>query len=100
MIEYFKKSVFEFTTWIHENAESITAVLVSLFTLQKTQIFDILLSDWLSVLFAVFKWLFSIITAGISSYIVHELKTNNYNLIKMFKSIHKKLKKTKIKKRK
>lgn len=81
MISCLKEGFADFGLWIHTNAEDITAISVCLITMQNIEIVN-----------EIFKGLFSIITALLSSYLVHELKKNNYNLIKMIKSIRKKLK--------
>lgn len=81
MVEYLKEGIADFGIWVHNNAEDITAISVCLISMQRIEIFNELLKGGLSIF-----------TALISSYLVHELKKNNYNLIRMFKAQVKKIK--------
>lgn len=80
MIKYIKDSVFSFFSYVYENLEEFSGVGVSLFTFMNINI----LNEFI-------KSFFAIITALLSSYIVHELKKSNFNLVKMFKNIYRKI---------
>ena len=87
-----KSGFTNFAVYVYDNLEETTAVLVSLSMIANIDIFSEIKNGIMVILFSIIKGIFTIITALISSYLVHELKKNQFNLLKMYRSIIKKLK--------
>ena len=87
-----KSGFSDFAIYVYDNLEETTAVLVSLSMIASIDIVSEIKNNLIVLLFSAIKGIFTIITALISSYLVHELKKNQFNLVKMYRSIIKKLK--------
>ena len=94
-MSYIKSGIEYFSSYLHENIEQTTALSVTILMLFNIDITENIGGLILTLFFGLLKGILTIITALISSKLVHELKKNQYNLIKLVKSIYKQIKNVK-----